>query len=84
MDILFLSSKLFLGEDDGPEFINGGIIVTTEGKIRKILRTAGEVNSYVYTHESEAVRDFFIEETPTHQLLKTKYFNRFLISKIRY
>lgn len=55
MDILFLSSKLFLGEDEGPEFINGGIIVTTEGKIRKILRTAGEVNSYVYTHESEAV-----------------------------
>ncbi|KAL5275574.1 hypothetical protein ACFFRR_001444 [Megaselia abdita] len=58
MDILFLSSRLFLGENDGPDFINGGIIVTTEGKIRKILRGAGEVNSYVYTHESEAVFDF--------------------------
>lgn len=49
---------MFLGEDEGPEFINGGIIVSTEGKIQKILRSAGEVNSYVYTHESEAVRDF--------------------------
>lgn len=79
MDILFLSSKIFLGEDEGPDFINGGIIVTTDGKIRRILRSAGEVNSYVYTHESEAVRDWSAEIFS----LKIDQIHRCLILKIK-
>lgn len=82
MDILFLSSKIFLGKEEGPEFINGGIIVTTEGKIRKILRTAGEVNSYVYTHESEAVRNFY-KTNILKKMRKNINFNRCLILKIK-
>lgn len=53
MDLLFLSKRIFLGTEQG--FLNGGIIVDTEGIIRKILRTAQEVNTYVYNTESEAV-----------------------------
>ncbi|XP_011178897.1 allantoinase [Zeugodacus cucurbitae] len=56
MDLLFLSKRIFLGTEQG--FLNGGIIVDTEGIIRKILRTAQEVNTYVYNTESEAVYDF--------------------------
>lgn len=73
---------MFLGEDEGPEFINGGIIVSTDGKIQKILRSGGEVNSYVYTHESEAVRDF-LQRDCIISSLKLQIVNRCLISKIK-
>ncbi|XP_068159580.1 allantoinase [Drosophila tropicalis] len=59
MDLLFLSRRIFLGDgsqDDAT--LQGGIIVDTEGIIRKILRTPQEVNTHLYNTESEAVYDF--------------------------
>lgn len=56
MDILFISKRIYLGKGDG--FINGGIIVSTEGIIQRILKTSQEVNSYMYNTESESVIDF--------------------------
>ncbi|XP_037939552.1 allantoinase [Teleopsis dalmanni] len=56
MDLLFLSKRIFLGTEEG--FTHGGIIVDTEGIIRKVLKSAQEVNSYLYNTESEAVYDF--------------------------
>lgn len=53
MDLLFLSRRIFLGTEDG--FMHGGIIVNSEGTITRILRSAQEVNSYLYNIESEAV-----------------------------
>ncbi|XP_055846946.1 allantoinase, mitochondrial isoform X2 [Episyrphus balteatus] len=56
MDILFISKRIYLGKGDG--FINGGIIVSTEGIIQRILKSSQEVNSYMYNTESESVIDF--------------------------
>lgn len=61
MDLLFLSKRIYLGTEDG--FIHGGIIVNNEGIIQKVLKSAGEVNTYLYNIESEAV------------CFQTKYFN---------
>ncbi|XP_017034616.1 allantoinase [Drosophila kikkawai] len=59
MDLLFLSRRIFLG-DGSPDdvLIHGGIIVDTEGIIRRVLRSPQEVNTYLYNTESEAVYDF--------------------------
>lgn len=56
LDTLFLSKRIFV--DD--HFIEGGILVTSEGKIRKLLRSQEEVNSIMYACESEAVSFVFI------------------------
>ncbi|KAM7346997.1 allantoinase [Cochliomyia hominivorax] len=56
MDLLFLSKRIYLGTDDG--FVHGGIIVNSDGIIQKVLKSAGEVNTYLYNIESEAVYDF--------------------------
>ncbi|XP_055912602.1 allantoinase [Eupeodes corollae] len=56
MDILFISKRIYLGKGDG--FMNGGIIVSTEGIIQRILKSSQEVNSYMYNNESESVIDF--------------------------
>ncbi|XP_017074214.1 allantoinase [Drosophila eugracilis] len=58
MDLLFLSRRIFLGEDSQNSLIHGGIIVDTEGIIRKVLRSPQEVNTYLYNTESESVYDF--------------------------
>ncbi|XP_055389741.1 uncharacterized protein LOC129618776 isoform X2 [Condylostylus longicornis] len=57
MDILFVSQKIFLG-DNCEDFIDGAILVTTEGKIRQILRNREQVNSFIYNNEPESVIDF--------------------------
>lgn len=51
MDELFLCKRIFC--DD--EFINGGVLVTPEGKIRSILRSQEEINSWMYSNESNEV-----------------------------
>ncbi|XP_075159253.1 allantoinase [Haematobia irritans] len=56
MDLLFLSKRIYLGTEEG--FMHGGIIVNSEGTIKKVLRSVQEVNSYLYNIESEAVFDF--------------------------
>ncbi|KAI9590066.1 allantoinase isoform X2 [Glossina fuscipes] len=56
MDLLFLSKRIYLGTEEN--FINGGIIVSEDGIIRKVMRTPQEVNSYLYNTESQAVFDF--------------------------
>ncbi|KAH8323854.1 hypothetical protein KR067_006886 [Drosophila pandora] len=58
MDLLFLSRRIFLGDGGQEGLIHGGIIVDTEGIIRRVLRTPQEVNTYLYNTESEAVYDF--------------------------
>ncbi|KAH8387768.1 hypothetical protein KR093_009443 [Drosophila rubida] len=57
MDLLFLSQRIYLG-DGSDETLHGGIVVDTEGIIRRVLRTPQEVNTYLYNTESEAVYDF--------------------------
>lgn len=52
MDNLFLSKKIFVDS----EFIDGGVLVSPEGKIRSILRSQEEVNSWMYSNESNEVR----------------------------
>lgn len=51
MDKLFLSKRMFIDN----EFVNGGILVTPNGKIRSILRTQQEINSWMYANESDEV-----------------------------
>ncbi|XP_017041922.1 allantoinase [Drosophila ficusphila] len=58
MDLLFLSRRIFLGDGSQNSLIHGGIIVDTEGIIRKVLRSPQEVNTYLYNTESESVYDF--------------------------
>ncbi|XP_017002412.2 allantoinase [Drosophila takahashii] len=58
MDLLFLSRRIFLGDGSHNSLIHGGIIVDTEGIIRKVLRSPQEVNTYLYNTESESVYDF--------------------------
>lgn len=53
MDLLYLSKRIYLGTEEN--FINGGIIVSEDGIIRKVMRTPQEVNSYLYNTESQAV-----------------------------
>lgn len=48
-----MSKRIYTGTEEG--FMNGGIIVSREGTILRILRSAQEVNSYLYNTESEAV-----------------------------
>ena len=54
MDDLFLSKRIFI---DG-EFIDGGILVTPQGKIRQILQTQEEVNTWIYSNETNEVSFF--------------------------
>uniref|UniRef100_A0A1A9W346 allantoinase n=1 Tax=Glossina brevipalpis TaxID=37001 RepID=A0A1A9W346_9MUSC len=56
MDLLFMSKRIYLGTKEG--FINGGIIVSEDGIIKKVMHTPQEVNSYLYNTESQAVFDF--------------------------
>nr|XP_036675997.1 allantoinase isoform X1 [Drosophila suzukii] len=58
MDLLFLSRRIFLGDGSQNSLIHGGIIVDTEGIIRKVLCSPQEVNTYLYNTESESVFDF--------------------------
>ncbi|XP_062140526.1 LOW QUALITY PROTEIN: allantoinase [Drosophila sulfurigaster albostrigata] len=58
MDLLFLSRRIYLGDGSHETPLHGGIIVDTEGIIRRVLRTPQEVNTYLYNTESEAVYDF--------------------------
>ncbi|KAH8408925.1 hypothetical protein KR009_003759 [Drosophila setifemur] len=58
MDLLFLSRRIFLGDGIHEELIHGGIIVDTQGIIRRVLLSPQEVNTYLYNTESEAVYDF--------------------------
>ncbi|XP_034480050.1 allantoinase [Drosophila innubila] len=58
MDLLFLSRRIFLGDGSQETPLHGGIVVDTEGIIRRVLRTPQEVNTYLYNTESEAVYDF--------------------------
>ncbi len=51
MDKLFLSKRMFIDN----EFVNGGIVVTPNGKIRSILRSQQEVNSWMYANEADEV-----------------------------
>lgn len=51
MDILFLSKRMFIDN----AFVNGGILVTPEGKIRSVLRSQQEVNSWMYANEADEV-----------------------------
>lgn len=50
--LLFLSKRIFL---DGA-FINGGILVTQQGKIQQILASQEEVNSWLYFNKAQDVR----------------------------
>lgn len=54
MDDLFLSKRIFI---DG-KFIDGGILVTSEGKIRTIFRSQEQVNSWMYSNESNEVNNY--------------------------
>lgn len=54
MDILFLSKRMFIEN----EFVSGGILVTTEGKIRTVMRSQQEVNSWMYANEADEVSSF--------------------------
>ncbi|XP_017113479.1 allantoinase isoform X2 [Drosophila elegans] len=58
MDLLFLSRRIFLGDGSQNSLIHGGIIVDTDGIIRRVLRSPQEVNTYLYNTESESVYDF--------------------------
>ncbi|BFG00077.1 allantoinase [Drosophila madeirensis] len=58
MDLLFLSRRIFLGDGSHEAPLHGGIVVDTQGIIRRVLRSAQEVNTYLYNIESEAVYDF--------------------------
>lgn len=51
MDKLFLSKRMFIDN----EFLNGGILVTPSGKIRSILRSQQEINSWMYANEADEV-----------------------------
>lgn len=54
MDTLFLSKRIFINN----EFINGGVLVTPEGKIRSVMRSQQEVNSWMYGNEADEVSNF--------------------------
>lgn len=54
MDILFLSKRMFIDN----EFVNGGILVTPKGKIRSVMRSQQEVNSWMYANEADEVCQF--------------------------
>ncbi|XP_032597208.1 allantoinase [Drosophila grimshawi] len=58
MDLLFLSRRIYLGDGSHEAPLHGGIVVDTQGIVRRVLRTSQEVNSYLYNTESEAVYDF--------------------------
>lgn len=55
MDVLFLCKRILIDNN----FIDGGILVTPDGTIRTILRTQSEVNSWMYSNESDEVRFCF-------------------------
>ncbi|XP_037028604.1 allantoinase [Bradysia coprophila] len=54
MDKLFLSKRMFIDS----EFVSGGILVAPNGKIRSILRSQQEINSWMYANESDETFDF--------------------------
>uniref|UniRef100_A0A6B2E7S2 allantoinase n=1 Tax=Phlebotomus kandelakii TaxID=1109342 RepID=A0A6B2E7S2_9DIPT len=54
MDTLFVSKRIFV---DG-ELIEGGILVSDQGKITDILTRAGEVNSWIYQNGSGEIVDY--------------------------
>ncbi|KAH8292891.1 hypothetical protein KR044_004208 [Drosophila immigrans] len=58
MDLLFLSRRIYLGDGSHETPLHGGIVVDTDGIIRRVLRTPQDVNTYLYNTESEAVYDF--------------------------
>ncbi|EDV46579.1 uncharacterized protein LOC6550115 [Drosophila erecta] len=58
MNLLFLSRRIFTGDGTQNDLIHGGIVVDTEGIIRRVLRSPQEVNTYLYNTESESVYDF--------------------------
>lgn len=51
MDKLFLSKRMFIDN----EFVDGGILVAANGKIRSVLRSQQEINSWMYANESDEV-----------------------------
>lgn len=53
MDNLFLSKRIFV---DNSDFIDGGVLVTPQGKIRTIFRSQTEVNSWMYANVSNQVK----------------------------
>lgn len=40
---------------DEDTLVNGGILFTNDGKIRKIFKTPDSVNSFLYNTEAESV-----------------------------
>lgn len=85
MDLLFLSKRIYLGTEEG--FIHGGIIVDTEGIIRQILRSAKEVNSYIYSNESEAVgkiQNCFYKYTQNQSYINIKYIKKRAINRANF
>lgn len=52
MDNLYLSKRIFV---DNREFVDGGVLVTPNGKIRAIFRSQTEINSWMYANEANEV-----------------------------
>lgn len=51
MDRIYSSGYILI--DD--EFVDGAIVVSPEGKIKKVLRTPGETEDWIYENKIEEV-----------------------------